>query len=139
VPEQDSRSRNRATPDRISDVVQSVKAYAIQETVGPLRGAGRWIGYGVAGALTIGFGTAFLALALLRMIQTEWPQVFHGRWMSLLPYLFGLLWAALVTVIALSRINKQPLNKPPTAAAPAPTTPAATPPVDTPPLNQEDR
>ena len=59
----------------------------------------------------IGFGSAFLALALLRMIQTEWPHTFEGRWMSLLPYLFGLLWAIAVIGIAISRINKQALNK----------------------------
>jgi len=113
VPEQDraSRSSNNSTTNRITDVFESVKAYALQETVGPLRGAGRWIGYGIAGALAIGFGSAFLALALLRMIQTEWPDTFHGRWMALLPYLFGLLWAIAVIAIAISRINKQPLNK----------------------------
>ena len=113
VPEQDraSRSSSNSTTNRITDVVQSVKEYALQETLGPLKGAGRWIGYGIAGALAIGFGSAFLALALLRMIQTEWPHTFEGRWMSLLPYLFGLLWAIAVIGIAISRINKQALNK----------------------------
>ncbi|MEI8239444.1 MAG: hypothetical protein WCI22_08480 [Actinomycetota bacterium] len=111
MPEQESRTRNTATPDGIADVIQSVKQYALQETVGPLRGAGRWIGYGIAGALTIGIGSAFLALGLLRMIQTEWPHVFAGRWMQLLPYLFGLVFCIAVVAVALSRVNKQPLNK----------------------------
>jgi hypothetical protein len=117
VPEQDSFSRNTktSTTNRITDVVQSVKEYALQETLGPLRGAGRWIGYGIAGAIAIGCASGFLALALLRMIQTEWPHVFQGRWMALLPYLFGLLWAIVVIALAISRINTQPLNAQPPA------------------------
>lgn len=88
-----------------------VKEYARQETLGPLRGAGRWIGFGLLGALFIGGGTAFLVLGMLRLIQTEWPSTFDGRWMSLLPYLFGLVFCLVVAGLALARINKQPLNK----------------------------
>ena len=40
----------------LSDVVELVKSYARQETLGPLRGAGRWIAFGLAGALFLGLG-----------------------------------------------------------------------------------
>lgn len=97
--------------NRYTDLYESVKDYARQETVGPLRGAGRWIGFGLGGSLLIGIGTAFLALGLLRLLQTECAGFFHGRWMSLLPYCFALLFCLLVVGIALSRVNTTPLNK----------------------------
>jgi hypothetical protein len=107
-----NRDTNSAAPQgQIGEMVQLVKDYAKQETLGPLKGAGRWIGFGIAGALAIGLGSAFLVLGLLRMVQTEWPGTFQGRWASLAPYLFGLLLCILVAVLALSRINKQPLHK----------------------------
>ena len=43
-------------PTSISGVVDLVKTYAQQETVGPLKGAGRWLGMGVAGAARVGLG-----------------------------------------------------------------------------------
>jgi len=115
VADKDSDSQRDAKASRsagqIGELVQLVKDYARQETVGPLKGAARWIGFGIAGALLIGGGTAFLVLGLLRMIQTEWPSTFEGRWMSLLPYFFGLLFCVFVAGLALVRINKKPLNK----------------------------
>ena len=45
------------------------------------------------------------------MVQTEWPGTFHGRWASLAPYLFGLIFSLLVVGLAVARINKQPLTK----------------------------
>jgi len=96
---------------QISDAVQAVKDYVRQETIGPLRGALRWIGYGLLGALLIGVGTAFVSLGLLRMVQTEFAPTFSGRWMSLLPYVFAFVASLLVAALAFSRITKQPLNK----------------------------
>jgi len=95
----------------LADTVQFVKDYARQETLGPLKGAGRWIGLGLVGALSIGLGTALLALGLLRLIQTEWPSTFAGRWMHLLPYAASLMVCIVVAGLAFARINKQPLGK----------------------------
>lgn len=96
---------------QIPETVQLLKDYVRQETLGPLKGAGRWIALGVVGALFIGSATAFLALGTLRMIQTEWPSTFQGRWMSLLPYVGALLICFIVAGLAFARINKKPLNK----------------------------
>lgn len=95
----------------IPATVQLLKDYVRQETLGPLKGAGRWIALGIVGALLIGGGTAFLALGALRLIQSEWPETFAGRWMSLVPYASALMFCFLVAGMALLRINKQPLNK----------------------------
>ena len=56
----------------LGDVVEFVKTYAKQETVGPLKGAGRWIGFGLAGAFLMGLGLLFVTLGALRFFQTEW-------------------------------------------------------------------
>ncbi len=107
----DRRQRPLSTSDQFNETVQLVKTYALQETVDPLKTAGRWIGFGVIGAVLIGFATALLTLGLLRLVQTEWPGTFGGRWTSLLPYLFAFLLCVLVASLAFSRINKQPLTK----------------------------
>jgi ascorbate-specific PTS system EIIC-type component UlaA len=103
-----------ATPDglgQVSDIVQSVKEYALQETVGPLKNAGRWIGFGAAGALMFGAASAFLVLGVLRLLQTEFAPTFSGRWMQLVPYAVALLVAIALGALAVSRISKQPLHK----------------------------
>lgn len=111
MPEQPRTNNKPAPQGQLAETVQLLKDYARQETVGPLKGAGRWIGLGLAGAIAIGLGTAFLVLGLIRLVQTEWPGTFDGRWMHLLPYLFGLVFCLIVAGLAMLRINKQPLNK----------------------------
>lgn len=106
-------SRPRSVPpgQQIADTVQMVKDYARQETLDPIRIAGKWIAFGLVGAVLIGSGTLFLALGILRMMQTEWPDTFDGRWMKMLPYAAALLFSVIVIVLAALRINKDPLSK----------------------------
>lgn len=96
----------------VGDVFDLVKAYARQETLGPLKGAGRWLGYGVAGAVCLSAGLVLVALGLLRFIQTQWDTVFDGAW-SFAPYLMVLAVVAAATAFALSRVSKATLNKEP--------------------------
>jgi hypothetical protein len=105
------RTAKVSTQETLNETVQMVKDYALQETVVPLKTAGRWIGLGLVGAILIGVATGFLSLGLIRMVQTEWPGTFGGRWMRMLPYLFGLTLCALVAGLAVRRINKDPLTK----------------------------
>jgi hypothetical protein len=106
-----ARDKPNEPPGQIGQVVQLVKDYARQETLGPLKGAGRWIGFGIAGALLIGLATAFLVLGVLRMVQAEFAPTFSGRWMSLLPYVIALVFSLLVAATAASRIGKKSLQK----------------------------
>lgn len=105
-----SSSRSHASPD-VGEVVSLVVDYARQETVGPLRGAGRWIGFGLAGAFCLGAAVSLLVLGVLRLIQTELAPTFAGRWMSLLPYLIALIVCLIVIAIAASRIGKSSLHR----------------------------
>jgi len=93
----------------IGDIFDQVKAYAKQETVEPLRGAGRWLGLGVAGSLLIIIGSLELILALLRAMQTETGSTFTGN-LSWLPYVITLAAASLVAALLAMRINKRSLR-----------------------------
>ena len=85
-PSPGSRARVTPIPQQVTDLRDLVVAYVKQETVAPLRSLGRWVGFGVAGSLLLGFGVVFLALGALRVLQTETGETFTGNW-SWAPYL----------------------------------------------------
>ena len=96
----------------LGDVVDFVKAYAKQEGVGPLKGAGRWIAFGAAGAFALGLGLFFLMLGLLRVLQTEWDRSATGS-LSWLAYLIVLVVTVVLLAFTLLRIKKTTLNNEP--------------------------
>jgi hypothetical protein len=93
----------------LGEVVEYVTEYAKQETLGPLRGAGRWLGYGAAASALLGLGILMLLLGLLRLLQTEWDRSATGS-LSWLSYLIVVAVGSLVLGLTLSRINKSALN-----------------------------
>ena len=99
-------------PSSISDVVDLVTAYAKQETLGPLKGAGRWLARGAAGAACLGLGLTIVTLAVLRLVQTEWDRAASGS-LSWLAYLVASLFPVGCLVLTISRINKPSLNEEP--------------------------
>jgi hypothetical protein len=110
TPPRPTRRSKRDDDASVGEVIDYVKEYARQETVGPLRGAGRWIGYGAAGAAAMGIGLSLLLLGLLRLLQTEWDRSATGR-LSWLSYLIVLIVCLLLLTFTLLRINKTFLNK----------------------------
>jgi hypothetical protein len=94
----------------VGEVIEYVKTYAKQETVGPLKGAGRWIAMGAGGAIALGLGLSLLLLGLLRLLQSEWGRSAEGR-LSWLSYTIVLVACVLLLVLAITRINKTFLNK----------------------------
>jgi len=70
----------------IRELKELVIAYAKQETVDPLKGLGRYVAFGLAGALLMGIGVMFLAIGALRALQGDHrgPH-FTGNW-SFAPY-----------------------------------------------------
>jgi len=96
---------------QLGEAINLVKEYARQETLGPLRGAGRWLAFGAVGAVLLGFGSFLIVLGILRVLQTDTGDTFSGRWMSLLPYLIALIAAGIVIGLAVSRIGKKTLNE----------------------------
>lgn len=106
----DAATSARSETVSLGELIEFVKAYAKQETVGPLKGAGRWIGFGAAGAACLGLGLSLLLLGLLRVLQSEWDWASSGR-MSWLSYLIVLVACVALLVATLTRIPKKFLNK----------------------------
>ncbi len=104
------RAASRGESASVGEVVDFVKAYAKQETVGPLRGAGRWIAAGAAGAICLGIGLSLLLLGLLRLLQSE-TGLDTSRYWSWVPYLIVLAVCVLLIMLAVLQINKTFLNK----------------------------
>lgn len=93
----------------VGEVVDYVKRYAKQETLGPLKGAGTWIAMGAAAAVSLGIGICILLLGLLRVLQVE-TDLGTSEWWSWVPYLIVIVVGALITAIVVSRINKTYLD-----------------------------
>ena len=87
------------TQDTIRELRELVYAYARQETVEPLRGLGRYAGFGIASALLGGFGAIFIAIGLLRLIEDETGVHLTGNW-SWVPYLAVVVASLLVALLA---------------------------------------
>jgi hypothetical protein len=96
------QSEHKSVSDTARELWELLQGYAKQETVDPLKNLGRYLGYGIPGALLLGFGLSLLSLGLLRGLQTI--DVFEDSW-SWAPYailvgtlglLIGLLARAIV-------------------------------------------
>lgn len=99
----------KSPTENVQEVVDLVKAYAIQETAAPLQGVGRYLKFGLPGAVSLGIGLFFLALAALRGLQEV--EVFNGGvdgfgWFVWAPYAIVFAGAALVVGFLASRITK---------------------------------
>lgn len=88
-----------------------VKEYAKQETLTPLRGAGRWLALGSAGAIFLGLGLSLILLGLLRFLQTEFTA-FDGAF-SWVPYVLVLVVCLVLAAMSLARIKRATLGKEP--------------------------
>ena len=109
----DATPRSRRRPqaaDQVTDIVESVKAYARQETVEPLKGAGRWVAVGTGAALSLGLATVFLSLAILRLSQDLGGDTLDGAW-SFTHYFITLAVVSSLVAVSFSRIKQRSLAK----------------------------
>lgn len=106
-----ARFRRRPTPsDQVTDIVDSVKAYARQETIEPLKGAARWVAVGTLAAVCLGLAMVFLALAVLRLSQDLGGTALDGSW-SFVHYLITLVIVSALVAASFSRISQRSLAK----------------------------
>ncbi len=114
VPDSNNQRRQKKDRDDLSipELVDYLKSYVKQETVDPLRGVGRWIAYGAAGAFCLGLGLVIVLLGVLRLTEEEWDRSSSGS-LSWLAYLVTLVIAVALLVVTLLRIKKSTLNKEP--------------------------
>jgi len=80
-----ARSRTPPLPQLVAELRDLVVTYVKQQTIVPLKQLGRYVGFGIAGSLLLGFGVVFLAMSGLRALQTETSDTFAGDW-SWVPY-----------------------------------------------------
>ena len=79
-------------PQIVLELRDLVVAYFRQETIVPLKSLGRYVLFGLAGALLLGTGFVLLGVGALRLLQTETGSTFRGDW-SWAPY--GIVFVAL--------------------------------------------
>jgi hypothetical protein len=96
------------TDHQKTDVVDLVVAYARQETIGPLRGAGRWVLWGLVSMAFISVGMVLLVLGALRLIQDVSGTALSGNF-SWVPYTATVLLAAITVAVAVGQIRKTDL------------------------------
>ena len=84
------------------DLPDLLRRYLRQETVEPLRPAGRFLLFGLVGASLLGLGTVLLVVGGLRALQASAPL--DGSW-SWVPYLAAALVLVAVAGLTVSRIG----------------------------------
>lgn len=96
----------KSIPQVASELWELSTAYAKQETIDPLKGLGRFLSFGVGGAILLGLGSVLLALAGLRALQTETDTAFTGN-LSWVPYLIVAVVAVGLIGLVVLRIVKR--------------------------------
>jgi hypothetical protein len=86
-------------PQLILELRELVVAYFRQEAIDPIKSLGRYILFGLAGALLLGLGVVLLGVGALRALQAQTGSTFHGDW-SWAPY--GIVFVALLAGGALT-------------------------------------
>lgn len=96
------------SPSPHEDVLDLVVSYAKQETIEPLRGAMRWILWGLASMAFICTGLVFIVLGVVRVTQDVLGDSFQHSW-SFVSYFVGVLACVVVVAFALTSIKKDSL------------------------------
>jgi hypothetical protein len=92
------------------DAFQLTVDYLKQETVDPLRGLGRFLYMGIAGAFFLAFGILLILLGILRLLQTETGTALTGDW-SWVPYAAVVVLGAMIIGVAVWRITAGPAQE----------------------------
>ncbi len=90
-----------------AEVKDLVVAYLKQETLSPLKGLGRYLGFGIAGSVLVTVGLLMLMLGILRLLQSETGSTFTGN-LSWLPYLITAVMATALLAVTALAIKRQP-------------------------------
>ena len=100
----------RGPVDQVGDLFGSVKQYARQETLEPIKGAVRWVAVGTLAALCLGLALVFAALGILRLSQDLGGTTLDGSW-SFLHYFITLSIVAILVAVTFSRVSRRSLAK----------------------------
>ena len=84
--------------ETVGELKTMLTDYARQETVGPIKLLGKWVAFGVGGALCVAIGVGYLTFGLLRWTQSL--DTFTGDTRSFWPYLIA--FGGLLVIIGLA-------------------------------------
>lgn len=97
--------QSKGTGEVAADLWQLVRDYAKQETIDPLKSLGRFLAYGLAGAVLLSVGLIFAVVAVLRVLQNETGQHLSGSW-NFVPYVVALVLSATIAILCARSITK---------------------------------
>ena len=106
----DQAKKNRSLDSTLSavELFEMVRDYVKQETLDPLRGVGRWLAWGTAGAIALLFGAVVGLLGVLRLLQAE---VFaDSQILTFVPYFIVAVVAVILVWLSLTRIQRPSLH-----------------------------
>jgi hypothetical protein len=123
------RTKSESGPQGVresgEDAIALTIDYVKQETLGPLKGLGRFLAWGVAGSFAMALGLLLLLIGVLRVLQDETGTSLTGDW-SWVPYFVVSVLGLGVVGIATWRITAGPAQ-PKLPKAPKDLAPTATP------------
>lgn len=96
------------------ETIELVRDYAKQETIGPLRGAGRWLAFGLLAAFCMSLGIVIVLVGVLRLSQDILLYSLFANQadgLSFLPYLITLAVGIVISMVAWSRVKVFELNR----------------------------
>jgi sulfite exporter TauE/SafE len=99
-----AKPSNKSVPQVAGELWTLTKDYARQETLDPLKGIGRYLAFGFAGAVLCSIGVVLLMLSLLRALQDHSTLTGNLSWLQ---YLIVLAAGLLLVALAASRIKKR--------------------------------
>lgn len=88
------------------ETVSVIIGYVKQETLGAMRPLGRYLAFGVSGAVLVTFGFALILLGILRLLQSETGSTFHAH-LSWVPYLVTMVIGVGMTLVSFSLARKR--------------------------------
>jgi hypothetical protein len=96
------------------ETYELVRDYAKQETLDPLRGAGRWLGVGLIAGFLMSVGIVIVLVGVLRLTQDlllhTW-FVDQADGLSFVPYLVTLVIGIATSAVVWSRVSVFELNR----------------------------
>ena len=98
-------AKDKSLPGEAQELWQLVIGYAKQETLDPVKNLGRFLGYGLGGALLGSLGAVLLLLGGLRLLQTETGEAFDGN-LTFIPYLLVLVVSGAIVAGALKAVTR---------------------------------
>ncbi len=97
-------SQNAGLKADLDGLVSILRAYLKQETLDPIRGLGRYLGFGLTSTICFAVAEIFLVLGVVRVLQTT-TGAFEGN-LSFIPYLVGLIASLVFIYLALLALKR---------------------------------